>query len=66
MNLNIAFIFYYLVDDMKAKWKNLKDTYMAHKRDYEKKMVSGAGQVSEPTWRWWKYFDFMRSSKARA
>jgi hypothetical protein len=53
------------VDDVMKKWANLKDTFHAHRKAFEKKCVSGSGAVVPPTWKWWLLFEFMLDSHYR-
>ena len=54
---SVTLIHFYLVEDIKEKWKNL--------RDYEKKLRNIPDCVKEPTWKWYKHLDFIRDSEAR-
>lgn len=47
------------VDATQNKWRNLRDTFMSHKRSYENKCSSGAGATSEPSWQWWSHLKWL-------
>ena len=52
-----------LVEKLKAKWRNLKDTYVKEKREAKGRSGQGASKKKK-----WKHFDslsFLSSSTAR-
>lgn len=68
-NLSINWCLNFFTEqDVKKKWTNLKDTFHQHRRTYEAALVSGAGAVEPPTWKFWTCFawllDVNRACKA--
>ena len=49
----------FTVEELKAKWKNLRDTFQSNRRAYLKSQVSGSGAIAPPTWKWWDAFKFL-------
>lgn len=51
--------FFLTGEEVKEKWRGLKDSYVKQKNLYEKQCVSGSGYLREPKWKWWPFLRFL-------
>ena len=63
-NILMFYAFFFTVKYLKLKWKHLKDTFITHKRNYEKQRRSGSGKCSEPAWKWWPVMRFLDAAES--
>ena len=53
------FVFNILEDELKKKWKSLRDHRADLVKEQREKRTSGAGPIPEPTWKWWRLISFL-------
>lgn len=51
--------------DCKRKWKNLRDSFVRKRAQYNSKAKSGAEATTEPTWLWYKPMMFLQPYLSR-